>query len=167
MNKVEKALAADDVGPIDIVEILAKNNDWDFDRLDEDQIQMEIEANWRIYGLDLSWNSFEESLRLACSFELSVPKDKITKLVKLLNLVNIKCWTGSFVFSEESTLMIFKYGLNLTGGSFTSALQINSILETSILACETYYPAFQLVCWGDETPSEALAVAFDKSYGTA
>ena len=167
MYRVEKFLNTDEVGPIDIVEILAKHHDWDFDRLTEDQIAMKIEGSWRIYSVSLSWTSFEESLRLTCSFDMSVPNEKVTKLMELFNLVNTKCWAGSFVFSQDLSLMIFRYGLNLAGHASASALQINSMVETAISVCETYYPAFQLACWGNESPEKALNVAFDKCYGTA
>ena len=63
--------------------------------------------------------------------------------------------------------MIFRYGMNLAGGARASANQIDSIVENAITACEQYYPAFQLTCWGEETPEEAMEIAFDKSYGRA
>ena len=43
----------------------------------------------------------------------------------------------------------------------------NYIFDKAIIACEQFYPAFQLTCWGEETPEEALVIAFDKSYGRA
>jgi len=33
--------------------------------------------------------------------------------------------------------------------------------------CERFYPAFQLVCWGDDSPAQAMRVAMDEAYGTA
>ena len=45
MFRVEKFLNTDEVGPIDIVEILAKHHDWDFDRLTEDQIAIKTRQN--------------------------------------------------------------------------------------------------------------------------
>jgi hypothetical protein len=35
------------------------------------------------------------------------------------------------------------------------------------MGCERFYPAFQLVGWGDRTPADALQVAIAEAYGRA
>ncbi len=40
---------SDDVHPIDIVENLAEHNDWQFNRVGDDQIAMAVEGQWRTY----------------------------------------------------------------------------------------------------------------------
>ena len=167
MDIVERLFETEDVDPIDIVETLAEHYDWDFDRITEDQIAMAIEGSWRTYGVTLSWTAFDETLRIICSFEMNPPDKKLTNLLKALNLANNKVWNGTFVFAEKQKLMILRYGMNLAGGARASANQIDSIVENAIIACEQFYPAFQLTCWGDETPEEAMVIAFDKSYGRA
>ena len=167
MDIVERLFENEDVDPIDIVETLAEHYDWDFDRITEDQIAMAIEGSWRTYGVTLSWTAFDETLRIICSFDLSPPEEKLNKLFETLNLANNKVWNGSFVFAKKQNLMIFRYGMNLAGGARASANQIDSIVENAIGSCEQFYPAFQLACWGNETPEESLLIAFDKSFGRA
>ena len=36
-----------------------------------------------------------------------------------------------------------------------------------VMACERFYPAFQLVAWGGETPEKALGIAMTEAYGRA
>ena len=167
MDIVERLFDNEDVDPIDIVETLAEHYDWDFDRITEDQIAMAIDGTWRTYGVTLSWSSSDEILRIICSFEIKPPKEKIGNLFETLNLANNKIWNGSFVLAQKQSLMIFRYGMNLNGGARASANQINSIVENSIIACEQFYPAFQLASWGNESPEECLKIAFDKSFGRA
>jgi hypothetical protein len=167
MDTVERLFDDDDVDPIDIVETLAEHYDWDFDRITEDQIAMTIEGSWRTYAVTLSWGSFDETLRIICSFDMSPPKEKFENLMEVINLANNRCWSGSFMFAPKQKLMIFKYGLNLIGGARASAIQIDSIVENAIVACERFYPAFQLTCWGEETAEDSMAVAFEHSYGRA
>jgi len=40
----------DEIHPIDIVENLAAFNDWDFDRISDEQIAMAVEGQWRTSG---------------------------------------------------------------------------------------------------------------------
>ena len=102
MDIVERLFENEDVDPIDIVETLAEHYDWDFDRITEDQIAMVIEGSWRTYGVTLSWSSFDETLRIICSFEINPPKKKINNLLETLNLANNKIWNGSFVFAKKN-----------------------------------------------------------------
>ena len=167
MYTVEHLFDTEDLDPIDIVETLATHYDWDFDRITEDQIAVSIEGRWRKYAVSLVWAEFDETLRIVSSFEMKPPKDKWGNLKEALNIANNKCWTGAFVFLPEQDLMVFRYAMNLIGGACVSAIQIDSIVENAILACERFYPAFQLTCWGDETPEESMKIAFEQTYGRA
>ena len=41
------------------------------------------------------------------------------------------------------------------------------LIATAVAAAERYYPAFQLVCWGDTKPEAAAKVAIAEAYGRA
>ena len=156
-----------DSHPIDIVETLAESQDWDFDRVGDDQIAMAVEGQWRTYSITLAWSDFDETLRMIVSFELEPPQDRLPEIYEIINLVNDGCWTGSFSFWEEQGLMVFRYGLLLAGGQTACAAQINTLIATAVAAAERFYPAFQLVGWGDATPKDAVQVAIAQAYGRA
>lgn len=157
----------DDIHPIDIVEHLASHHEWDFDRVGDDQIAMAVEGQWRTYSLTLAWSGYEETLRMVCSFEMDPPEDKLLQIYELINHMNDQCWTGSFTFWSEHKLMLFRYGLLLSGGQMASPEQINSLISSAVANCERYYPAIQLAVWGDRKPEEALQVAIAEAYGRA
>lgn len=156
-----------EIHPIDIVETLAEHHAWEFDRVADDQIAMAIEGAWRTYSITLAWSVHDETLRIICSFEMTPPEGKRAELFETLNLVNDKCWVGAFNLWEAQNLMVYRYGLVLTGGETAGSAQINQLVHTSVAACERFYPAFQLVCWGEETPARAMRVAMDEAFGTA
>ncbi len=156
-----------DVDPIDIVESLAEHYKWNFDRIAQDQITMLIEGGWRTYSLSLAWCEFDETLKLICSFDINPPEKKLSNLYEILNLANEKSWRGFFTFSSENNIMIYRYSMNLNGGTEASTNLIDRLVENAITTCERFYPAFQLTCWGQESPQKAMNVAFDEMYGTA
>lgn len=157
----------DEIHPIDIVEHLASDHDWDFDRIGDDQIAMAVEGQWRTYSLTLAWSGYEETLRLVCSFEMEPPQDKLPQVYELLNEVNDQCWAGGFTFWAEHKLMLFRYGLVLAGGQVASAEQIDTLINAAVANCERYYPAIQLAVWGGQPPREAIQVAIAEAYGRA
>jgi hypothetical protein len=167
MSHSEQYLNIEDVHPIDIVETLASHHEWDFDRITDDQIAMAIEGQWRTYSVTLAWSAYDETLRMICTFEMEPPEDTLPALYETLNLTNDRCWAGAFTFWEAQKLMVYRYGLVLSGEQLASADQISCMVETAVMAAERYYPAFQLACWGNRTPSEAMQVAIAETYGRA
>lgn len=167
MSLSEQYIETDDIHPIDIVETIATHHDWDFDRVADDQIAMAIEGQWRTYSVTLAWSSYDETLRMICTFDMEPPEESLPKLYETLNLANDKCWAGAFSYWHAQRLMVYRYGLVLAGEQLASPEQIGCMVETAVLAAERYYPAFQLACWGNSTPSEAMQVAIAESYGRA
>ena len=157
----------DDIHPIDIVEHLAAHHEWDFDRIGDDQIAMAVEGQWRTYSITLAWSAYDETLRMVCTFEMEPPEEKLGKLYELLNAMNDECWVGAFTYWADQKLMVYRYGLVLTGGQMASAEQIDTMIRVAVLSAERYYPAIQLLVWGDRTPKDAMQVAIAEAYGRA
>jgi hypothetical protein len=158
---------ADDLHPIDLVEHIAAHHDWEFDRIAEDQIAMAVEGQWRTYSITLAWMAHDETLRLICTFEMEPPAEQMDALYELLNRVNDMCWTGCFTWWSEQKLMVWRYGLVLTGEQIAGPEQIDAMISTAVKACEQFYPAFQLVNWAGRKPADALQVAIAEAYGRA
>ena len=157
----------DEIHPIDIVEHLAEHHEWEFDRIEENQIAMAVQEQWRTYSITLAWSGFDETLRIICSFEMEPPIEKLKDLYETLNVANDRCWTGAFTFWEEQRLMVYRYGLVLAGGQIATAEQIDTMISSSVLAAEKYYPAFQLVIYDNQSPDRAMQVAIAEAYGHA
>jgi len=146
---------------------LAAHHEWDFDRISDEQIAMAVEGQWRTYSITLAWSAFDETLRLICTFEMEPPTEKLSKLYELLNSVNDQCWAGAFTYWAEQKLMVYRYGLVLAGGQDASPEQIDTMIGAAVMSAERYYPAIQLLVWGDQTPKQALQVAIAEAYGHA
>lgn len=157
----------DDIHPIDIVENIAEYHDWDFDRIGQDQIAMAVEGQWRTYSITLAWSSYDETLRLICTFEMEPPEARLPQLYEALNLVNDQCWAGAFSFWAAQKLMVWRYGLVLSGEQMASPEQIDTLISAAVMNAERYYPAFQLVVWGEQSPADAIQVAIAEAYGRA
>ena len=167
MSISDSWIESDDLDPIDVVETLAAHRDWDFDRIAHDQIAMSVQGQWRTYSLTLAWCSQDETLRLICTFEMEPPKDSLPGVYELLNSINDTCWTGAFSYWWDQKLMVYRYGLVLAGEQIAGTEQVDRMIDSAIMASERFYPAFQLVAWGDQTPGEAMQIAIAEAYGRA
>lgn len=167
MTSSDQFLLSDEIHPIDIVETVATHHEWEFDRLAEDQIAMAVEGQWRSYSLTLAWSAREEVLRLICTFDMDPPGERLPELYELLNLANDQVWDGGFTYWAQQKLMVWRYGLVLAGDSMAAPEQIDQMIRSALTACERFYPAFQIACWGDSTAPQALQIAMAEAYGRA
>ena len=159
MSLAEDFMTSDELHPIDVVETLAEYHAWEFDRVTDNQIAMAVEGQWRTYSLTLAWSPQDETLRLICTFEMEPPDNRLPALYDLLNRCNDMVWTGAFTYWAEQKLMVWRYGLLLSGGQIAAPEQVDDMIAQAVLAAERFYPAFQLVTWGDRSPADSLKVA--------
>jgi hypothetical protein len=157
----------DDIHPIDIVEHMAEDHDWEFDRIGDDQIAMAVEGQWRTYSITLAWSGCDETLRLICTFEMEPPDDQLPGLYALINEMNDQCWAGAFTYWAAQRLMVYRYGLVLSGGQVAGPEQIDTMITAAVMSAERYYPAIQMLVWGKRSPAEAMQVAIAEAYGRA
>lgn len=167
MSLSEDRFLTDEIHPIDIVETLAEHRDWEFDRVADDQIAMAVQGQWRSYSLTLAWSGGDETLRLICTFEMDPPEARLPVVMELLNLINDQGWAGGFGFWSDQRLMVWRYGLILTGGQVAAPEQIDTMIRAAVASCERYYPAFQLAAWSERTALDALQVAIAGAWGRA
>lgn len=160
-------LADTDIHPIDIVESMATAADWDFDRVAEDQIAMTVTGQWRDYAITLAWSDRDQVLRLISTFEMNPPADRLAALYEAMNLANDQLWDGSFTYWADQGLMVWRYGLMLAGDQAAGPEQIERMIVAAVEGAERFYPAFQLACWGNTTPAQAMGVAIAGAYGRA
>ena len=84
-----------------------------------------------------------------------------------MNVAYDRCLTVAFTFWDEQKLMVYRYGLVLTGGQIATAEQIDTMISSAVVTAEKYYPAFQLVIYDNQSPISAMQVAIAEAYGHA
>lgn len=156
-----------DIHPIDVAEHVAHYHEWDFDRVAENQIALELEGQWKTYGVTIAWSPSDETLRLLLTYEMDPPEDRLPALYELLNRVNDLCWAGGFSWWGDEKVMTFRYGLVLAGDQVAAPSQIDTMIHAAVMSAERFYPAFQLAVWGGRAPADALQVAIAEAYGRA
>ena len=167
MSAAELYLSSDSLHPIDMVETLAEHHAWDFDRMNEDQIAMAVEGQWRTYSVTLALSPRENMLRLVCTFEMDPTEEVRSALYETISRANDMVWSGAFSFWESQRLMVWRYGLILAEDQPAGIDQIEYMIRAAITSAERFYPAFQLVAWANHSPATALDVALAEAVGRA
>ncbi len=148
--------------PVDVIEFVAANNDWSFERAGDDEIAMTVAGVWADYHISFSWMEDLEALHVACAFDLKVPENRVNEVICLLSHVNGQILMGHFDLWRQEDVVIFRQSLLLVGGVEPTGQQVEVLLSNALEACEAYFQAFQFVVWsGMDAVSAVDAVMFE------
>ena len=153
--------------PVDIIERVAAQQQWAFDRDEEDEISISVAGTWSDYNIAFTWLPDIEALHVACAFDLKVPGARRTDVLGLVALINEQMWIGHFDIWPKDGVIMFRHALLLTGGADLNGRQCECVLTHAVNACERYYQAFQFVVWAGKSGREALDSAMIETRGEA
>ncbi|MGL1919491.1 MAG: YbjN domain-containing protein [Hyphomicrobiales bacterium] len=142
--------------PIDVIENLAQNFDWELDRINEDEINIYIVGEWCRYNLTAHWNPQINGLHLGIAFGFRPPVERAEELEKLLLLINEQLWLGHFEYWGNSDILMFRYGTIIAEDQTFTHKQCHMIINHIIETCEQYYAAFQFTLYADKPAEQAL-----------
>lgn len=153
--------------PVDIVERLASQNEWTFERDEDDEISISVAGRWSHYDVAFTWLPELEALHIACAFEYKPAVARQAEAARLAALVNEQLWVGHFDVWPSRGVVMFRHSLLLAGGVEATGPQCASLLEQALEACERHYQAFQFVAWAGKGAREALDAAMFETVGEA
>jgi hypothetical protein len=153
--------------PVDMIEFVAANNDWSFERSGEDEIAMTVEGRWTDYHVSFSWMEEFEALHIACAFDIKVPEVRVNEVIKLLSCINGQVLMGHFDLWRQEDIVIFRQSLLLSGGAEPTNRQVEVLLSNALDTCEAYYQAFQFVVWSGLDANRAMEAVLFETVGEA
>lgn len=154
--------------PLDILEQLVADQEWSYERANDDEVSASVPGNWTEYQLRFFWREDEGILQAACLFDLKVPEAKRAAIFETLALINERMWLGHFEIWAEDGTILFRHAVfvdeEMTGFSVDHA---ELLIQSAIAECERFYPVFQFVLWAGKKPAEALEAAMLETVGEA
>ncbi|HZR87029.1 MAG TPA: YbjN domain-containing protein [Bradyrhizobium sp.] len=153
--------------PLAVVEDIASDNNWAFERSGEDEVTIVSKGDWTDYQLSFTWMGEIEALHLACAFDMKIPDARKGEVQRLIAGINEQLWVGHFDLWTHTGMIMHRQALVLPGGLTASSAQCQAMLAAAIHACERYFPSFQFVVWAGKSTAEALEAAMFDTAGEA
>src|SRR3546814_4957578 len=69
-------------------------------------------------------------------------------------MVNEQMWLGHFDIWSNGSVLLYRHGALLGDDGLLSIGQAQALVEIAIDECPRFYPAFQVVLWGDKRSEE-------------
>jgi len=152
--------------PVDLVEQVAMDQDWAFERVTDDELTLTVAGTWTDYHVSLNWRNDLESLHIACAFDFKVPDNRLPEVYRLVAQINEQLWLGHFDVWTTEGLIMFRHGLMLNGALATPR-QCEALLRAALETSERYFQAFQFVVWAGKDSREALTSTMFETEGQA
>ncbi len=153
--------------PLDILEMIAGQNEWPYERSTDDEIIVAVNGEWCDFHIRYFWEMEDNLLQAAAMLDMRVPDNKKAKILETINLVNERLAVGHFgIWTEDNTLM-FRHSSMLGADHDLTAVACEKITDAILAESNKYYPVFQFVLWAGKNPDEALQSAMLETIGEA
>lgn len=153
--------------PLDILEMIAGQNEWPYERSSEDEIIVAVSGDWCDFHIRYFWAAEDNLLQAAAMLDMRVPNNKKAKMLETINLVNEQLAIGHFaIWTEDSTLM-FRHSSMLGADHDLTAATCEKITDAILAESNKYYPVFQFVLWAGKSPEDAIKSAMLDTVGEA
>src|SRR6202162_2130591 len=153
--------------PLAVVEDIAANHNWSFERSGDDEVTIVSKGDWTDYQLSFTWMNEIEALHLACAFDMKIPARRRPEVARLIASINEQLWVGHFDIWTHTGMIMYRQALVLPGGLTASTAQWDSMLVGAIQPAWRFFPAFQFVVWAGKSASEAMSAAMFDTEGEA
>ena len=153
--------------PLAVVEDIASDNNWPFERSGEDEVTIVTKGQWTDYQLSFTWMGEIEALHLACAFDMKIPQARRAEVQRLVAAINEQLWVGHFDLWTHTGMIMHRQALVLPNRMIASTSQCEVMVDGALHGCERYYPAFQFVVWAGKTAEQAMDAAMFDTHGEA
>ena len=167
MTRATSIVFLDETHPIDALELIAQEENWEFVRDEDNEIIVTIDGGWKRYTVTAMWNLSRNLFKTCCTFEMTPPRKKLVKLYETINLVNISGIDGSFTYDSVAQLMNYSTNILLSDELIVSNTELRDWVKSSTETSEKFYPTSQKSCWGEVMPKDAMSAAFGEISGHA
>ena len=153
--------------PLAVVEDIATDNNWAFERSGEDEVTMTLEGNWTDYQLSFTWMAEMRALHLACAFDMKIPPARRGEVQRLIAAINEQLWVGHFDIWTHTGMIMYRQACVLAGKLDRLECSGGHASFSAIHACERYFPAFRSWSGPAGPAAEAMSAAMFDTEGQA
>lgn len=159
-------IPVEDRNPIDVVERIAGNRRYLYERNAECELTILSGGDWVDHRLCFNYLVDCEALQLTLMFEPRIPDRRLTEIFRLVARMNATTWLGHFDLWDEEQMVLFRYGMPLRDTRLIPA-QCEDVIDLALEACNNFFPALQYVLWAGMDADDAVNACMFATTGEA
>lgn len=136
--------------PLDHVEDVLAAHNWVFNRMNDEELIVEVTGRNCSYRLLFVWQDDMSALQFCCQYNLNVQEHKMEAASKALMNINQALWMGHFEIPSDTRTPAFRQtclfrGLNSGVNSDSGAEHIEDLVDIALVQCERHYAVFYVL----------------------
>ncbi len=152
--------------PLDCVEEFLDSNNWVFDRMNPDELMVQVAGKTGSYRLFFLWQEDMSAMQFCCQYDMVIPAASRDAACRALVTLNEGLWMGHFDIPRQTNIPSFRQTCLLRGASRgDSAEQIEDLLDISLAQCERYYPLFHFLAQATDLNDQNMTLAVMETVG--
>lgn len=155
-----------EVSPIDTVEDVLSANNWRFNRLNDDELLVDITGKTGSYKLFFIWQEDMSALQFCAQLDQEVEHNNFPTAQKAILKLNEDLWMGHFDLPLATNKPSFRHTALLPRASRAQMMEvIENLVDVSLAQCERHYPLFALLSSANDLDDQVLSLAVMDTVG--
>ena len=152
--------------PLDSVEDVLNDNNWIYDRMNNEELLVDVAGSVFSYRLCFIWQEHLDALQILCHYDCSVSPVNMPSAAEALMEINRSMWMGHFELTDEDKVPCFRYTCLFHDRSCDSVYtNIQDIVDICFAQCERYQSVFQILSAHQPTDPQVLSLAMMDTAG--
>lgn len=132
--------------PLDHVEDVLTAHNWVFDRMNDEELIVDVIGRNCNYRVLFVWQDDMNALQFCVQYDLKIPHHRMNATANALMDINQSTWMGHFEISSETGKPAFRQTCLFRGiGGGSQAQNIEDLVDISLAQCERYYATFYVL----------------------
>ena len=154
--------------PLDGVEDILLNQNWVFDRPDEDTLKVNVTGKNGQYTMNFDWDENLEAMKFCCEFDLSLSKNRVDIASRAVHNANYRLWLGHFIINEKTLTPCFCHTSLFRGWTHASGTDhVADLIQVALDECERHYSLFDMLSNSVYISDAQLSLALMEEQGEA
>ena len=167
MPSLFDTLHKDTPNPLDNIEDILHANDWDFNRMGDNELLVILTGKYCIYQLIFLWQADMSALQLSIQYDLPIKPSNLSRAANILMTINERTWLGHFEIAGDTFLPSYRYTTLLKPDDKHAYEQLENVVDIALAQCETNYAAFSLLTGDNVANDETLPLALMQTQGAS
>lgn len=136
--------------PLESAEKFLNDQNWDFQRLNEDQLYLTVEGDRGLYRILFIWDTDNHALQYCCELDINLDEERKEFAHQLLGEINSKLWLGHFDLSSDpantTCSPCFRYTSLMPGGIKEHGYTfMKELFSYTLTECERLHEAMMML----------------------
>lgn len=155
----------EDIHPLDKVEDVLLSHNWNFDRMADDELMVEVTGRIGKYRLFFIWQEDLNALQFCAQIDLEITSNNRQAAHEAIININEDLWMGHFDLPKSTSKPSYRYTCLLRGTNGNATETIEDMVDISLAQCERHYSLFTLLAGANDVNDQTLSLALMDTAG--